>query len=193
MRVLVIDNYDSFVFNLVYLLRHQTEVAEVTVVRNDHIDLSGLSSYSRILLSPGPGIPSEAGQLMDVFEYLQPHQSLLGVCLGHQALGVYFNAELKQAERVYHGISSSVHIDPSSPLFYGLPTQIDVGRYHSWFVDISEAKHQDFEVIARDEDGNIMGIQSKSKSLYGVQFHPESILCPRGKEIIQNWIKLQVK
>jgi anthranilate synthase component 2 len=130
---------------------------------------------------------------MEVFDYLHPDQSLLGVCLGHQALGTYFKADLKQAERVFHGVSSSVYVDASSPLFHGLPAQIDVGRYHSWFVDLSEDRPQDLEVIARDEDGNIMGIQSKTNSFYGVQFHPESILCPRGKEIIQNWIKLQPK
>lgn len=185
MKILVVDNFDSFVYNLVHYLEGMG--AEVTVVRNTEEFLSIVDDFDKILLSPGPGLPAEAGKMMSLLEERLLSKSFLGVCLGHQALGVFFGMALTNLETVKHGVSSDMFIEANGRLFVGLPKKSKVGRYHSWVID-KNSLNENVEIVARDEEGEIMALQHKELPIYGVQFHPESILTEFGKEILQNWL-----
>jgi anthranilate synthase component 2 len=189
MKVLVIDNYDSFTYNLVYFLRQ--EKADVNVYRNDKITAEECSSYDRILLSPGPGIPRDAGNLAEIINQNAGKVPILGICLGHQAIGEFLGCSLNNMEKVYHGVQTDISKTGSkSPLFDGMPDVFKGGRYHSWEVD-KQTVNGSVEIIAEDEQGAIMGIQNSSKRLYGIQFHPESVLTPEGPQIIKNFLKIE--
>ena len=185
MKVLVIDNYDSFTYNLVHLL--QELGANVTVRRNDKTTLEEVGSFDKIMLSPGPGIPDEAGMLKEIISTFGPEKSLFGVCLGHQAIGEVYGGKLFNSNEVWHGIATPVRvISDDEPLFRNLPKQFATGRYHSWLL---ETKLPDCLVpTAVDVAGNVMAVRHKEYDVRGVQFHPESILTEHGKEIIQNWL-----
>ncbi len=186
MRILVFDNYDSFTYNLVHLVKTLTD-AKVDVFRNDEIPLEKVKEYDKIILSPGPGIPSEAGLLLPLITEYANSKSILGVCLGHQAIGEAFGGKLINLDRVFHGISTPCSIDNEAALFKNLPANIEVGRYHSWIV-ADKSFPSDLEVTARDENGYIMAMQHKNYDVQGVQFHPESVLTPDGNRIMSNWI-----
>ncbi len=203
MKILVFDNYDSFTYNLVHLVEKILH-EKVEVYRNDQIPLEKISEYDKILLSPGPGIPVEAGLLLPLIKEYASSKSILGVCLGHQAIGEAFGGKLVNLETVYHGVATPVKIvrrqtstvnneknlrsvHPSSNLFEGLPDEFEAGRYHSWIVS-DENFPSELEVTARDENNYIMGLQHKSFDVQGVQFHPESVLTPRGEDILRNWL-----
>lgn len=205
MKILVFDNYDSFTYNLVHLVEkilHQ----KVDVYRNDQIFLEDVQQYDKIILSPGPGIPEEAGLLLPLINEYAATKSILGVCLGHQAIGEAFGGKLVNLSTVYHGVATNIRVvngelsmvsDTGSPLtaqplrsqlFEGLPDEIEVGRYHSWIVS-DENFPKELEVTARDENNYIMALQHKKYDVQGVQFHPESVLTPKGEDIIRNWLK----
>jgi anthranilate synthase component 2 len=187
MRILVFDNYDSFTYNLVHLVEKITHT-KVEVHRNDKISLEDIKAYDKIILSPGPGVPSEAGLLLDVIKEYAATKSLLGVCLGHQAIGEVFGGTLENLDTVFHGVATPCKLSKSSPLFEDLPETIEVGRYHSWIIK-DENFPGDLEVTARDENNYIMALQHKTFDVQGVQFHPESILTPDGETIMRNWLK----
>ena len=185
-KIAVIDNYDSFTYNLVHYLEDLG--GQVTVFRNDELELEDLESYDKILLSPGPGIPDEAGLLKQIIIKYADHKSILGICLGQQAIGEVFGASLTNLEKVYHGVSTKVQLSVNDEsLFEKIPTEFEVGRYHSWVVN-----NQDFpavlETTSVDENGEIMSLRHKIYNVKGVQFHPESILTPHGKTILKNWV-----
>lgn len=187
MRILVFDNYDSFTYNLVHLVEKITH-EKVTVCRNDQITLEEVDAYDKIILSPGPGIPQEAGLLIPLIKEYAPTKSILGVCLGHQAIGEAFGAELENLSNVYHGIATPINIlNQNAPVLKGLGEKIEVGRYHSWIVSDLDWP-DDLEVTARDDNGYIMALQHKSYDVQGVQFHPESVLTPDGEKILRNWL-----
>lgn len=193
MKILVFDNYDSFTYNLVHLVDKITGV-KADVFRNDQLGLEEVKKYDKIILSPGPGIPSEAGLLIPLIKEYAASKSILGVCLGHQAIGEAFGGKLINLEQVYHGIATTITVNRKdanvqSPLFRGLPERIEVGRYHSWVVS-DEAFPDELEITAVDDNGYIMGLQHTSLDVQGVQFHPESVLTPDGETILRNWIKL---
>lgn len=186
MKILVIDNYDSFTYNLVHYLEDFD--CEVTVFRNDEFDIDEIKNFDKILLSPGPGIPDEAGLLKEVIKTYAPTKSILGICLGQQAIGEVFGAKLINLEKVHHGVSSKIEILVSDEnLFDGLPHEIEVGRYHSWVVDKKDFPEV-LEITATDKKGQIMSLRHKNFDVRGLQFHPESILTPNGKKILENWI-----
>ena len=186
-RVLVIDNYDSFVHNLVHYLEDQG--AEVDVYRNDRIVLDDALRYELILLSPGPGLPKDAGIMPELLKRLGQEQKLLGVCLGHQALVEAMGGGLKNLERVVHGEATTAFQEGHHPLFEEVPEQFEIGHYHSWVLD--EASLPDtLEVTVRDQNGEVMGVAHRSLPYSGVQFHPESVLTPTGMQIVRNWLKL---
>tara|TARA_B100000614_G_scaffold148719_1_gene131939 strand:- start:2784 stop:3371 length:588 start_codon:yes stop_codon:yes gene_type:complete len=183
-RVLVIDNYDSFTYNLVHLIKEMNY--DVTVVRNDKFDLDDVSKFDKILLSPGPGIPDEAGLLKKVIEKYGPTKSILGICLGQQAIAEVYGGSLKNLDEVFHGISSNINLCvKDESIFHGFKNNFQAARYHSWVVDnISEQ----LEITSVDDNKQIMSIRHTQYDVKGVQFHPESILTPYGKKIIENWI-----
>jgi anthranilate synthase component 2 len=186
--ILVIDNYDSFTYNLVHAIKKITGLP-VDVFRNDEIRLEEIEKYDKIVLSPGPGLPAESGLLLDIIKEYAPKKSILGVCLGHQAIGEAFGGKLRNMNRVIHGMSTSVKRTASrSVLFTGLPDEFDVGRYHSWIVE-KENLPNCFEITSFDEDGMIMSMKHKTFDVEGVQFHPESVLTPLGEKMIENWLK----
>ena len=185
MKIAVIDNYDSFTYNLVHLVRSLN--VEVDVVRNDKFKIEDLSCYDKILLSPGPGIPSEAGLLLDVIKTYAGRKPLLGVCLGHQAIAEVFGGTLRNLQNVYHGVATPCRVVADDILFNGLPKEFEVGRYHSWVVDRSTLPSC-LEVTSESPDGEIMSLRHRELDVRGVQFHPESVLTPVGKQIISNWI-----
>lgn len=186
MKILVLDNYDSFTYNLVYILRELND--QVDIFRNDKISLEEVGKYDKILLSPGPGIPSEAGIMQDVVRTYGPTKSILGVCLGHQGIGEVYGAELENMTEVLHGISDTTFItDPTDRLFKGLPFELKVGRYHSWTV-IPESFTSEIKITAIDRQGRVMALSHKNYDVKGVQFHPESVLTEHGKEMLQNWL-----
>ncbi len=188
MNIAVIDNYDSFVFNLVRYLKEEND-GEVVVMRNTEVDYTILDNADAIMLSPGPGLPEEAGDLMQVISKYATSKKILGVCLGHQALAQHFNAQLEPALPIYHGKQSKIQLTSSSSLFEGLPTEMEVGRYHSWRV--SELSSQcELQCTALGETNDLMAFQHKTLPIYGVQFHPESILTPQGRKMINNWINI---
>ncbi len=184
-KVLVIDNYDSFTYNLVHYLEDLN--CDVTVVRNDKLDLEDVKPFDKIVLSPGPGIPDEAGLLKPIIEMYAPTKSILGVCLGLQAIGEVFGGELINLEEVYHGVATNVTISvDDESLFNGLDKNIEVGRYHSWVVDVDLP--DSLEATSFDENGQIMSLRHREFDVKGVQYHPESVLTPDGKKILENWI-----
>lgn len=185
-KILVLDNYDSFVYNLVHLLRELGESPEV--IRNDKISLEAVEAYDKILLSPGPGIPNEAGIMPAIITRYAAEKSILGVCLGHQAIAESFGARLYNLPEVLHGLSSQLEITAAPcPLFANLPHKFQVGHYHSWVVE-EESLPAELEVTARDERGNLMALQHQDYKVWGLQFHPESILTEHGKAMIANWL-----
>lgn len=190
MNVLMIDNYDSFTYNIVHMLESFPGV-EVTVKRNDQLSLADVEPFGRIVLSPGPGIPSEAGLMPDVVRHFGETRSILGVCLGHQCIGEAFGARLRNIEAPVHGKATPIDIiDPCEPLFSGLPPRFSVGRYHSWVVDLDGLPKEELLVTALDEQGQIMALRHARLNVRGVQFHPESILTEHGRKMIENWVAL---
>jgi anthranilate synthase component II len=193
MKILVFDNYDSFTYNLVHLVEKITH-QKVEVHRNDELPLEKVKEFDKIILSPGPGIPEEAGLLLPLIREYASSKPILGVCLGHQAIGEAFGGTLINLSTVYHGVATPIHtkgqdVPGKSRLFNTLPDQIEVGRYHSWIV-ADENLPADLQVTARDENGYIMGLQHVSYDIQGVQFHPESVLTPAGERIMKNWLEL---
>ena len=187
-RILIIDNYDSFVYNIVHYLNLLG--CKTTVVRNDQFELDLITSFDRVVLSPGPGIPEEAGKLLEAIAFIKHLNNpipTLGVCLGHQAIAESFGAQLTNLDQVYHGLSSAITIDTDSLLYKDLETPLVVGRYHSWVV--SDLENLPLEVTARDENGTIMSFQHNKLPFTGVQYHPESVLTPKGLELIKNWLR----
>ncbi len=187
MKVVIIDNYDSFTYNLRHLVEELG--AEVDVIRNDQFNLEDLEKYDKIILSPGPGIPSEAGLLLDVIRTYAGKKSILGVCLGHQAIGEAFGSKLTNLSHVFHGVQTPVDIVAQDPIFDGLPKEFPVGRYHSWVIDDKNLS-QDLEITAVSKEGQIMAVRHRSLDIHGIQFHPESVLTPDGKVIVGNFLKL---
>lgn len=187
MKIVIIDNYDSFTYNLSHLVKELG--AEVTVVRNDQFELADLEQYSKIILSPGPGIPSEAGLLLDVIRTYAGKKPILGVCLGHQAIGEVFGAKLENLSDVFHGVATPCHIVADDPIFSGLERDITIGRYHSWVV--SRENFPDcLEITAVSDEGQIMALRHRELNVRGIQFHPESVLTPDGRKMLQNWMFL---
>jgi anthranilate synthase component 2 len=186
MRILVFDNYDSFTYNLVHYLEQVTE-AKVDVFRNDQVTLKDIEAYDKILLSPGPGLPSEAGILMEVIKKYAPTKSILGVCLGQQAIGEVFGGKLVNLDSVYHGVATEMEVIKEDLLFKGIPKKFKAGRYHSWVVDEKNFP-EELEVTVKDENGYVMGLRHRKYDVRGVQFHPESILTEHGLEMIRNWV-----
>lgn len=188
MKILVFDNYDSFTYNLVHLVEKITH-SKTEVYRNDQIALEQVNEFDKIILSPGPGIPDEAGLLLPLIKEFASSKSILGVCLGHQAIGEAFGGKLENLSTVYHGVSTRCNLLVKYPLFDGLPDSIEVGRYHSWIIR-EEGFPDELEVTARDENGYIMALRHRTLDVQGVQFHPESVLTPCGEDIIRNWLKM---
>jgi anthranilate synthase component 2 len=189
MKILVFDNYDSFTYNLVHLVEKILH-EKVDVFRNDKIELEKVKEYDKIILSPGPGVPQEAGLMLPLIKEYASTKSILGVCLGHQGIGEAFGGKLINLSTVYHGVATEVRSGKSevrSMLFEGLPEKFEVGRYHSWIVS-DENFPDDLEVTARDDNNYIMALQHKKYDVQGVQFHPESVLTPMGEKIMRNWL-----
>ena len=198
MKIVIIDNYDSFTYNLSHLVKELG--TEVTVLRNDQFKLEDLEPYSKIILSPGPGIPSEAGLLLDVIKTYAGKKPILGVCLGHQAIGEAFGGKLENLSDVFHGVATPCHITVEDPIFSGIERNITIGRYHSWVVS-KENLPDCLEVTAESDEGlrvgdgtsgmgQIMALRHKTMNIRGIQFHPESVLTPDGKKMLQNWMFL---
>lgn len=185
MNIVIIDNYDSFTYNLVHLIASLG--ANVTVLKNDNLDLVQLENFDKIVLSPGPGLPEEAGKTMDVIKTYASIKPILGVCLGHQAIALAYGASLTNLPTVCHGLSTIGLNLGNDPIFKGLPTKVAMGRYHSWVVT-RESVCPPLEITALSDDGLVMGIRHKHLKLHGIQFHPESILTPEGKTIVNNWL-----
>ncbi len=194
MKILVFDNYDSFTYNLVHLVE-KIIGEKVDVFRNDQIPLENVQTYDKIILSPGPGLPTEAGMLLPLIKQYAASKSILGVCLGHQAIGEVFGGRLTNLTKVYHGVASPVKIIPQNPrnvsvnadLFSGIPDGFMAGRYHSWVID-PDGFPKSLEVTATDANGHIMALRHKNYDVLGVQFHPESVLTPFGEQIMRNWL-----
>lgn len=186
-KILLFDNYDSFSYNLVHLVEKITHT-KVAVYSNDKIGLEEVNAFDKIILSPGPGIPSEAGLLIPLIKAYSASKSILGVCLGHQAIAEAFGARLINLKTVFHGVAAPVRIlDRNDPLYKGLDENIMVGRYHSWIVS-EKGLPATLEIKSVDEHNNIMGLKHTQYDLQGVQFHPESILTPCGEMILRNWL-----
>lgn len=198
MKILVFDNYDSFTYNLVHLV-NKIVTDKVDVFRNDEIPLEKVAAYDKIILSPGPGIPSEAGLLLPLIKEYAATKSILGVCLGHQAIGEAFGGKLVNLSTVYHGVATPVKVvkreesnvknNSRQNLFNDLPDEFSVGRYHSWIVS-EENFPEELEITAKDDNGYIMALQHKTYDVQGVQFHPESVLTPDGEMILRNWLNV---
>jgi anthranilate synthase component 2 len=186
MKILVIDNYDSFTYNLVHAIRSLGYEADV--VRNDKIDPDQVMGYDKILLSPGPGIPSEAGQLPEIIRRYSPSKSILGICLGEQAIGEAFGARLENLTEVYHGVQTPIIVLEDNPLFRGVERSFSGGRYHSWVVSREEFP-EELRILAVDGESRIMALAHKEYDVRGVQFHPESVLTPQGMKMIKNWLE----
>ncbi|MBC5841066.1 aminodeoxychorismate/anthranilate synthase component II [Flavobacterium sp. F-380] len=184
-KILVIDNYDSFTYNLVHYLEDLN--CEVTVYRNDEFELDEISHFDKILLSPGPGIPDEAGLLKEVIKKYGPTKSIFGVCLGQQAIGEVYGGTLSNLDKVYHGVATKVRtVVNDEILFKGLETEFEVGRYHSWVVDTTLP--DELEATSFDDNGQVMSLRHRTYDVRGVQFHPESVLTPTGKKMLENWV-----
>lgn len=185
MKLLIIDNYDSFTYNIVHAVRQLG--IEPVVKRNDALTLDEVEEYDKIIISPGPGIPEEAGLMPEVLKRYATDKPVLGICLGHQAIGERFGASLRNLPQVYHGIRSTITVTRPDYIFEGLPDKIDVGRYHSWVID-KDSLPEELEVTAMSDDGEIMAVRHRSLDVRGLQFHPESILTPDGLTMINNWL-----
>lgn len=181
----MIDNYDSFTYNLVHYLEDLD--CEVTVKRNDQLSLEDVEDFPNIVLSPGPGIPDEAGLLKDIIRKFAPNKRILGVCLGQQAIGEVFGGRLINLDEVHHGVATKITVLREDPLFKDLPKELEVGRYHSWVVD--PELPEVLEATSVDDNGQLMSLRHKSYDVQGVQFHPESVLTPHGKQILKNWLE----
>ena len=186
MKIAMIDNYDSFTYNLVHLVRDLG--ADITVYRNDQFELSDLEGFDKIMLSPGPGIPSEAGLLLDVIRCYAGKKPLLGICLGEQAMGEVFGGTLVNLSEVFHGVQTPCRIVADDYIFAGLPENISVGRYHSWVVD-AVTMPDCLEATALSDEGQVMALRHRSMDVRGIQFHPESVLTPDGRQMIKNWLR----
>ncbi len=187
MKILILDNYDSFTYNLLHIVR-ELGYDDVHVHRNDKISLEQVASFDKIILSPGPGIPSEAGLLLSVIEQYGSTKSILGVCLGHQAIGESFGAELVNLTEVYHGVQTPISIKADDYIFEGVQERIEVGRYHSWVVSADNLPSC-LEVMAVSDEGQIMALRHREYDVRGIQFHPESVMTPQGKQMISNFLK----
>ena len=187
MKIVIIDNYDSFTYNLSHLVKELG--AEVDVLRNDQFDLNDLEGYDKIILSPGPGIPSEAGLLLDVIRTYTGRKPMLGVCLGHQAIGEVFGGRLENLSDVFHGVATPCRLVADDPIFNGIEREFTVGRYHSWVV-AADGLPECLEVTATSPEGQIMALRHRDHDIHGIQFHPESVLTPEGKTMIKNFIDL---
>ncbi|MGB0369062.1 MAG: anthranilate synthase component II [Flavobacteriales bacterium] len=186
MQILILDNYDSFTFNLVHYVEQFCD--DITVKRNDEISLDEVEAFDAIILSPGPGLPKDAGIMPELIKRYAASKKILGVCLGHQAIGEAFGGSLKNLNQVHHGVAIPVNVtDVDDPLFAGLPSRIDTGRYHSWVID-KDSVTSDLVITATDDEGEIMAIRHRELDVRGVQFHPESLLTPEGLKIIENWV-----
>ena len=186
MKILLLDNYDSITYNLLHVVK-ELGIKDVEIFRNDQIALSEIERFDKIILSPGPGIPEEAGLLLPIIKQYAPTKSILGVCLGHQAIGEAFGATLENLTDVYHGVQTPVHIIKDDILFQHLEHEIPVGRYHSWVVS-RNAFPECLEITAESQEGQIMALRHRMYDVHGIQFHPESVLTPQGKVIIQNFL-----
>lgn len=186
MKTVIIDNYDSFTYNLAHLVKELG--TEVDVLRNDKFELEELEKYDKIILSPGPGIPEEAGLLLEVIRTYAGRKPILGVCLGEQAIGQAFGGKLTNLSEVFHGIQTNVKIKNKDYIFSGLPTEIPVGRYHSWVVN-TDGFPEELVITAISSEGQIMALKHREYDVHGIQFHPESVLTPDGKQIVGNWLK----
>lgn len=190
-NILLIDNYDSFTYNLVHYIEGVSDV-KVDVFRNNQISLSEIEKYNTIILSPGPGLPKDTGILLNIIKQYASTKKILGVCLGMQAIGEVFGGKLKNLDNVYHGVATEIEIvDTSDLLFTNIPKNIHVGRYHSWVID-KDTCPTNLKITSVDENGQIMSIKHNTYNVYGVQFHPESILTEYGKEIIANFLAIKL-
>jgi len=187
MKLLVLDNYDSFTYNLVHMFRSMN--IEHEVYRNDKISPEGALRFGLIILSPGPGIPSGAGNMGEIIAACAGKKPMLGICLGHQAIAEYLGAKLHNMSTVYHGVKNKISIMSNEEIFEGIPEKIEVGRYHSWEV-VREGLPENISVTAEDEHGTIMALSDSSQKLYGIQFHPESIMTEYGEQMIRNFLKI---
>ncbi len=187
MKILVLDNYDSFTYNLVHIIRRLGHIESTSVYRNDKISLEKVEAYDKILLSPGPGVPRDGGIMPELLRHYGSSKSILGVCLGHQAIAEAFGGSIFNMTEVLHGVATNVKLDTSDIIFHGLPENITVCRYHSWSVD-SSSLPTGIKVTATDETGQVMAISHEQYDVRGVQFHPESILTEHGEEMINNWL-----
>jgi anthranilate synthase component 2 len=188
MKILLLDNYDSFTYNLYHIVR-ELGYTDTDVIRNDKLTLEDVEKYDKIILSPGPGIPEEAGLLLPIIKRYAHEKPILGVCLGHQAIGQAFGAKLENLSSVYHGIQSEISLLSDGCPFQGLPRELKVGRYHSWVVS-REGFPAELEVTAESGEGLIMALRHRTLPVFGIQFHPESVLTPEGKTIIKNFLEL---
>ena len=186
MKIIIIDNYDSFTYNLSHLIKELG--AEVTVYRNDQFELPQLEQFDKIVLSPGPGIPSEAGLLLDVIRTYAGKKPILGVCLGHQAIGESFGGKLENLSEVFHGVATEGKQFGIDPIFNGLPERITMGRYHSWVVS-KEDFPSCLEITAESDEGQIMALRHREYDIHGIQFHPESVLTTEGRTMLKNWLE----
>jgi len=188
MKILILDNYDSFVYNLVHIIRALGHGDEMDIFRNDKIALKDVAKYDKILLSPGPGIPEEAGIMMDLIREYAPTKSIMGVCLGHQAIGEVFGAKLVNMDEVLHGIATpNIVKDKGELLFEGVEDRFTVARYHSWLID-ADTITDELKVTAVDDEDRVMGVRHKEYDVRGLQFHPESVLTEHGIKIMENWL-----
>lgn len=187
MKILVFDNYDSFTYNLVHAVK-KLGYSDVEVHRNDQISLEEIERFDKIILSPGPGLPSEAGILLDVIRTYAPTKSILGVCLGEQAIAEAFGGSLINLPEVFHGVATEINVINDDILFYDMLSNVSVGRYHSWVVN-PETLPDCLKVTAVDKDGMIMALKHKTYNVHGVQFHPESVLTPNGELMLKNWLE----
>ena len=188
-KILVLDNYDSFTYNLVHIIRELGFGDRLDIVRNDKMSVQEVDAYTDILLSPGPGVPADAGIMPEVLKRYSSTKNILGVCLGHQAIGEAFGGTLYNLPVVYHGMTTPVHISGDRELYKDIPETFTICRYHSWVIS-PENLPDELEVTAVDPNGQIMGIKHRSFNVRGVQYHPESIMTEHGKQIIQNWLNL---
>lgn len=186
MKIAIIDNYDSFTYNIAHLVNELG--AEVTVMRNDKFALEQLAGFDKLILSPGPGIPQEAGMLLEVIAHYHKQKPILGICLGHQAIGTSFGAQLTNLSNVFHGVTSQCHLTSEYDyIFQDIDPIFTIGRYHSWIID-SDHLPSCLAVTAVDDEGKIMAVKHREFDIHGIQFHPESILTPDGKQIVRNWL-----
>ena len=193
MKILIFDNYDSFTYNLVHVVEKIIH-NKVDVYRNDKISLEKIKDYDKVILSPGPGLPCESGLLLSLIEEYASSRSILGVCLGQQAIAETFGGKLENLKNVYHGVATKIKVNDKrtsseNDVFKSLPNELEVGRYHSWIVS-KEHFPADLEITAEDENGYIMGLRHKKFDVQGVQFHPESVLTPMGEKMMRNWLSV---